>query len=138
MKKLVSLIASLLTLQLLSVSAWAELNPVQQMIKQRVINFGFKPNLEEISKHDLGTKGNPVRAKGLKGEYSYIEYLDCDNGAIPEYKRDGSAGIGPYGYELDKYVLRCEADTVEMFEIYMDLYHDETETVPIKGFTTWR
>ena len=138
MNKLVSLIASLLAIQLLSVSAWAEHNPVQQLVREKVANSGFKPDLEEITKHELGTKGNPVRTKGLRGEHSYLEYLDCDNGSIPEFKRDGTAGVGPYGYELDKYIVMCDADTVLMFEIYMDLYHDETETKALKGFTSWR
>ena len=102
----------------------AEFNPVQKMTREQVRSSGFVPDLEEIGKHELGSAGNPVKSYGKKGEETYIQNLDCVNGAIPEYRREGSAGIGPYGYQMDKYVLRCAGDdSVEMYEIYLDLYH---------------
>lgn len=116
----------------------AEFNPIQKMTREQVKNSGFVPDLEEIRKHELGSLGNPVKTNGTAGREDYIQNLDCLNGAIPEYKRDGSAGIGPYGFQMDKYVLRCEGDdSVEMYDVYLDIYHDKTESEPVNGFTTW-
>ena len=125
-------------LAMLSTAVNAEFNPVQKMTREQVKSSGFVPDLDEIAKHELGSVDNPVKSYGKKGQRNYIENLDCVNGAIPEYKRDGSAGIGPHGYQMDKYVLRCDGDdSVEIYEIYMDLYHEKTEVEPVKGFTTW-
>lgn len=104
-----------------------------------VLNIAYAvADSTEISGHKLGSVGNPVKAAGQQGQIDYIESLDCENGAIPEYKRVRSVGVGPYGNMMDKYVLRCDSgESVEMHEIYIDLHHDETETEPPEGFTIW-
>ena len=124
-------------LLLLSFAVDAELTSAEQAVKARVQQSGFAPDPDEIGKHDLGTKDNPVRSNGADAQREYIESLDCENGAIPEYRRDPTEDIGPYGHMLDKYTLRCDGDTVEMYEIYLDAYHDELDTRPVKGFTSW-
>lgn len=125
------------SLLLLSSAVTAELTSSERAIKAQVLKSGFTPDLEEIQKHELGTRDNPVRSNGADAQLEYIENLDCDNGAIPEFRHDASEVTGPYGHALDKYTLRCDGDTVELYEIYLDPYHDELETRPIKGFTTW-
>ena len=98
----------------------------------------YAEDWSDTTQQELGSEGNPVKAAGVKGEMDYIEALDCENGAIPEYKRESAVGIGPYGNMMDKYVLRCDSgDSVEMYEIYMDAHHDETETEIVKGFSSW-
>ena len=101
------------------------------------IAIAAPPASDEIGQHELGTVGNPVRAIGTEGGREYIESLDCDNGAIPEYRRDVTTVVGPYGNSLEKYVMRCEADTVLMVDIFVDPNHEETITTPVAGFTSW-
>ncbi len=96
-----------------------------------------QPATDDIAQQELGTIGNPVRALGTQGGLEYIESLDCNNGAIPEYRRDDTASLGPYGNRLEKYTLRCQADTVLIVDIFIDPSHDETTTIPVKGFTSW-
>lgn len=122
---------------LLSFAVTAELTSAERAIKEQVQQSGFTPYLDEIQKHELGTRDNPVRSNGQDAQLEYIESLDCENGAIPEFRHDATDGTGPYGHALDKYTLRCDGDIVEMFEIYLDPYHDELDTRPVKGFTTY-
>ena len=91
----------------------------------------------ESTDQAFGSAGNPVKTRGASGASDYINSLDCENGAIPEYRHENTTETGPFGRKLDKYVLRCAAESVEMFTIYVDTNHDETDTKPIKGFTSW-
>jgi|TARA_B110000967_G_C18861697_1_gene550330 hypothetical protein len=86
---------------------------------------------------EFGSAGNPVKTQGKEGTREYIDNLDCENGAIPEYKHESSAEVGPSGKKLDKYIMRCEADSVQIFAIYLDPNHAKTDTRPVKGFTSW-
>ncbi len=86
---------------------------------------------------EFGSVENPVKASGAEGASEYIDSLDCENGAIPEYKHETTLEVGPLGNKLDKYIMRCEADSVLIFTIYLDLSHDETDKKPVKGFTSW-
>ncbi len=98
----------------------------------------YAADWSDTTQHELGSDGNPVKAAGAQAGLEYIEGLDCDNGAIPEYRRESAVTIGPYGNMMDKYHLRCDSgDSVEMYEVYVDPHHDETETEIIKGFTSW-
>ncbi len=86
---------------------------------------------------ELGSAGNPIKTLGKQGVRDYIESLDCENGAIPEYRHESSSEVGPDSHKLEKYVLRCAADNIEMYVLYLDPGHDKTETRPAKGFTSW-
>ena len=92
---------------------------------------------ETIIAPELGTIANPVRSRGSQGAQEYIESLDCDNGAIPEYRHESTSDVGPHGNILDKYLMRCDGDTVVMFVIFVDPNHDETETEAVNGFSSW-
>ena len=91
----------------------------------------------EQTEPEFGSAGNPVKAKGANGSRAYIDSLDCENGAIPEYKRVSTSEDGPSGNKLDKYTMRCESDSIKIFTIYLDPSHAETDTRPVKGFTSW-
>ena len=91
----------------------------------------------EQSQPEFGSVGNPVKANGAEGSRAYIDSLDCENGAIPEYKHVGASAFGPFGNKLDKYIMRCESDSIKIFTIYLDPNHTETDTQPVKGFTSW-
>ena len=91
----------------------------------------------EQTEPEFGSAGNPVKTKGPSGSRAYIDSLDCENGAIPEYKRVSASEEGPSGNKLDKYIMRCESDSVKTFTIYLDPNHSETDTRPVRGFTSW-
>lgn len=95
----------------------------------------IEPNYEEISKHPLGTTGyNPIRVNGPKGQREYLSKLICPDGKpVREFSRAGSVGIGPYGFMLDLYNIKC---TDKTYSIYMDMYHpNNVESRPADGFT---
>jgi hypothetical protein len=85
----------------------------------------IEPNLDEISKHPLGSYDNPIRADGPRGQREYLSKLICPNGEpIQNYDRSGSVGIGPYGFMLDHYNVNCEQATeLTKAGVYMDMYH---------------
>jgi hypothetical protein len=91
----------------------------------------------EHTEPEFGSVGNPVKTEGPNGSRAYIDSLDCENGAIPEYKRVSGLKNGPLGNKLEKYIMRCESASVEIFTIYIDPNHSETDTRPVKGFTSW-
>jgi hypothetical protein len=80
----------------------------------------------------LGTRENPIRAKGVHGQRDYLARLRCKSSRAPEFERAGSAGLGPYGKIIDLYTLHCENGPVQ--QVVMDLYHCVEETRPIEGF----
>ena len=82
----------------------------------------------------LGTKTNPVRCEGPRGERQYLNRLRCPDEKAPKFSRIGSFGLGPYGNILDGYRVQCEGR--DESTIFMDMYHQgyvEKEAVP--GFT---
>lgn len=91
----------------------------------------------EQTEPEFGSAGNPVKTEGTAGARAYIDSLDCENGDIPEYKHVSASEEGPLGNKLDKYIMRCESDSVKIFTIYLDPNHAETDTRPVKGFTSW-
>ncbi len=80
----------------------------------------------------LGSESNPIRAKGPQGQRDYLARLRCSNGRAPQFERDGSIGLGPYGKMVDLYSLHCENGPVQ--QVTMDMYHCVEETRPIEGF----
>ena len=82
---------------------------------------------------EFGSKGNPVRCNGPRGERAYLSRLRCADGKAPAFNRIGSFGKGPYGHILDGYNVKCEdKDPVTVF---MDMYHEHVEKEPVPGFT---
>jgi hypothetical protein len=82
----------------------------------------------------LGTKTNPVRCEGPRGERQYLSRLRCPDGERPGFSRIGSFGVGPYGNILDGYRVKCAGR--DEATVFMDMYHGgyvEKEAVP--GFT---
>lgn len=55
-----------------------------------------------------GSKSNPVRGDGPRGERQYLKRLRCPDGKRPQYDRVGSFPGGPYGNILDEYRVKCE------------------------------
>lgn len=89
---------------------------------------------EEIAKHPLGSQQNPVRVGGPGGERAYLARLRCEDGRYPEFDRDGSVGIGPYGYIMDVYSVVCASG--QKASVYMDMYHSTVkEDRAVPGFT---
>ena len=82
---------------------------------------------------EFGSKTNPVRCNGPRGERAYLSRLRCADGKAPAFDRIGSYGKGPYGHILDGYNVKCEdKDAVTVF---MDMYHEHVEKEPVPGFT---
>ncbi|MCO1334610.1 hypothetical protein MO867_09690 [Microbulbifer sp. OS29] len=97
----------------------------------------IEPDLDEIVKHPLGSPGNPVRADGPAGQREYLSRLVCTNGEpVSEFKRTSSAGMGPWGFILDSYVVLCDTHQgVIEHNVYLDLYHKGyRETEVAEGF----
>ena len=88
--------------------------------------------IAEASRHELGSKENPVRAAGVAGQRSYLARLRCASGRPPLFQRTFSAGIGPFGRIMDAYSVSCGA---ERKEVFLDMYHDHVENRAIPGFT---
>lgn len=84
----------------------------------------------------LGDARNPVRVSMPVGERAYLSRLRCANGAAPDFQRQGSTGIGPYGQVLDVYDVRCSGSEPANSLVYMDMYHPtHIETAAPPGFT---
>lgn len=93
----------------------------------------LKKAIEKASVFPLGSAKNPVRVNMPGGERDYLLRLRCSDGAAPQFERGGSTGDGPYGYILDVYSVACPGQAP--VEVYMDMYHDEPETMPVPGFS---
>ena len=88
----------------------------------------------EIAKHPLGSAKNPVRVGGPAGERAYLARLRCEDGRYPEFEREGSTGLGPYGYIMDIYSVNCASG--QKASVFMDMYHSTIqEDRPVPGFT---
>lgn len=86
------------------------------------------------SAHPVGSMENPVRASGPPGQRAYLSRLNCPDGGKPAYGRQGSVGIGIYGFIVDAYTVQCP-DGTEV-TAFMDMYHgDYQEAEPLPGFT---
>jgi hypothetical protein len=93
-----------------------------------------RPNPDELAKHPLGSQQNPVRVGGPAGERAYLARLRCQDGRFPEFERTGSFGIGPWGYILDGYSVKCASGQEAM--VFMDMYHStHREDRAVPGFT---
>ena len=83
----------------------------------------------------LGSRDNPVRARGPFGEREYIRRLRCPGGEAPTVLVRGSVGGGADDHIIDAYRVTC-AGGRDTTPIYMDMYHqDVRERRPVPGFT---
>lgn len=93
-----------------------------------------EPDMQEVNRYPLGSKYNPVRVNGPKGEQDYMGRLVCANGDDAKFERSGSAGKGPYGFVLDRYKIVCTGS--EDVEVFVDMYHpNHSETAGVSGLT---
>ena len=93
--------------------------------------------LAQAGEHHLGSRENPVRASMPAGERAYLARLRCADGLAPEYVRQGSLGIGPFGNIVDGYSVTCAGK--EMKTVVMDMYHSNfVEDRAVPGFTIAR
>jgi hypothetical protein len=88
--------------------------------------------IAEAEKSPLGSEKNPVRVNMPAGERYYLGRLRCPDGAAPTFNRSGSTGVGPFGYILDLYAVKCPGKAP--VQVYMDMYHDQPEARPVPGF----
>lgn len=92
--------------------------------------------IAEAEAFPLGSKENPVRVLMPVGERAYLARLRCSDGAVPEFRREGSFGDGPYGNILDRYALTCGGGEPKSVQVYMDMYHvGHMEDRAVPGFT---
>jgi hypothetical protein len=91
--------------------------------------------MQEVLKHPLGSKENPVRVEGVDGEYRYLARLRCPEGKPPVVDRVGSAAdLSPYGSIMDIYNVVCDAPPNRT--VFVDMYHrGHVELDAVPGFT---
>jgi hypothetical protein len=84
----------------------------------------------------LGSEQNPIRVNMPAGEREYLSRLRCSDGAAPQFRRIGNAGVGVNGNIVDVYDVRCPNGEPRQSQIWMDMYypsHRENGAPP--GFT---
>ena len=91
--------------------------------------------IEAASAYPLGSKANPVRASGPRGQRAYLARLRCADLSTPTFGRIGSAGMSPYDNIVDSYWVKCEGSDPETSEVFLDMYHaGYSEDAAIPGF----
>lgn len=81
----------------------------------------------------LGSRENPIKARGPRGEREFLVRLRCPDGRAPAFERLGSTAPGEDGDLLDSYVVRCPSGS-PTFLLLMDMYHNHRETGPLTPF----
>ena len=78
-----------------------------------------------LEKFPLGSKENPVRASGPKGQHNYLSRLVCENHeTVSAFNREGSAGMSPFGTIMDVYEVICDTNKrVVKHTVFLDMYH---------------
>src|SRR5438552_14625872 len=75
----------------------------------------------------LGSRENPIKTRGPRGEREFLVRLRCPGGEPPDFGRLGSTAPAEDGDILDSYVIRCPSGRPS-FLVLMDMYHDHRET----------
>ena len=96
------------------------------------VGFVYAENAK-LEKAALGSKENPVRCHMPQGEHAYLQRLTGPKGEKVTYRRRGSVIAGKDGHILDVYEVMY-AGNDQVFDIYMDMYHDHIEKKAVKGF----
>ena len=94
--------------------------------------------LADAAQYPLGSKQNPVRAGGARGQRAYLARLRCEDLTAPTFGRIGSAGMSPYGNIVDRYWVKCEGSEPAESTVFIDMYHSgyvEEAAVPGYGIT---
>ena len=81
----------------------------------------------------LGSRENPIKTRGPRGEREFLVRLRCADGNAPAFERLGSTAPGDDGDILDSYVIRCPASRTT-FVVLIDMYHDYRETASLPPF----
>ncbi|MES2826305.1 MAG: hypothetical protein V4732_22110 [Pseudomonadota bacterium] len=90
-----------------------------------------------LDKFSLGSKENPIRVNGPKGQRNYLSRLVCENNeTVSAFNRKGSVGRGPFGTTMDVYEVICDTNKgVVKHDVFLDMYHaNYIETRPAAGF----
>jgi hypothetical protein len=83
----------------------------------------------------LGTMENPVRCSTMEGAKAYIGRLRCPSGNAPKSEYNGNVGQGPYGTNMEYFLLSCKKDG-STANLFLDTHHKEfVEERAIAGFT---
>src|SRR5687768_11611228 len=89
----------------LAVPAQAQKPNAAEQTPESLINaLGLAPDPERVREaiaaaeaHPLGSRENPVRVGGPRGERAYIARLRCADGSSPRVGQRSNAGIGVFG-----------------------------------------
>lgn len=81
----------------------------------------------------LGSRENPIRARGPRGEREFLVRLRCPDSSAPAFERLGSTEPAADDHILDSYVVQCPRKG-PTFLLLMDMYHDYRETSPVPPF----
>jgi hypothetical protein len=125
----------------LAVPAAAQVSDEQML--QRMLSGGPLMDEADLAKavqkaaaQPLGSRANPVRTHGPRGQHAYLNRLRCSDGAPPRWSRSGNLGPGPYTSIIDNYVVDCGAAAPGKVQVAMDMYHpDHVEQQAVPGFT---
>lgn len=91
--------------------------------------------LTNAAAYPLGSRENPVRASMPQGQRAYLARLRCSDVRAPDFAREGSVGVGPFGNIIDVYMVRCDGSDPAQTRIFMDMYHKGyAEARPVAGF----
>ena len=92
--------------------------------------------IEAAEAHPLGSRENPVRVGGPRGERAYIARLRCADGSSPRIGQRANAGVGVFGTIVDVYPLDCGSAAPGRVSLTMDMYHsDHVEDRAPPGFS---
>lgn len=81
----------------------------------------------------LGSRENPIKARGPRGEREFLVRLRCADSTAPAFERLGSTEPAADDHILDSYVVQCPNKGPTLV-LLMDMYHDYRETAVIPPF----
>lgn len=91
--------------------------------------------IEQADAYPLGSRENPVRVEMPQGQRAYLARLRCSDVRAPDFVREGSVGVGPFGNIIDVYLVTCDGSDPAQTRIFMDMYHKNyAEQQPVAGF----
>jgi hypothetical protein len=138
------LISFALALFVLALPAGAQKpTEAEQRPESLLEELGLAPNPERLREaiaaaeaHPLGSRENPVRVGGPRGERAYIARLRCADGSSPRVGQRANIGVGVFGTIVDLYPLDCGTAAPGQVSLVMDMYHsDHAENRAPPGFT---
>ena len=76
----------------------------------------------EVDAAPLGSMQNPVRCATMAGAKTYIARLRCPSDKAPKAQYNGNVGQGPYGTNVDYYILNCKK-AASTHNLFLDIHH---------------